>query len=321
MLKRTLLLGALAAAVVAAPAQAQSASAPHAPAHRSPSSDGPRRLWYRILVTADLTKAGDVPGATYTEHRSSHVKFRLESRAAVLLYHQCDATNVDGFAPDVVAQMLDATRSAITCDDARANMRRLGFSRTWIRRAHLVEDVRFVANADGFADQLDRHDTVDAHVTSVPTLPGEPIDCPEQTLEIYRTTAPEGIVGSIQTSSAARDGVSVSFRAPLPLDANGLVGGEGGPCHVRSTGAEILQPHLGDWFRGEAFGDSEFYGGPPPVPAPVHFRIGNRFGRSFTIDVNAPRREPILNVDWLTTGSARLAFSVCPRGGRDVSSC
>jgi hypothetical protein len=320
MLKRTLIAGALAAAVVAPTAQAQSASAPRAPSRHVPSAH-PKRLWYRISATADLTKTGDVAGPTYTEHRVTHVKFRLYSRTAVLLYRQCNAMNVDGFDPELVAEMLDAARSAVTCDQLRSKMRELGFSRAWIRRAHLVEDVRFVANADGFADQLERHDEVPARVTSSPNAPGDPIDCPAQTLEIFRTTAPEAINGSLQTNSAAGDGVSMGFAAPLPLDADGIVGGEGGPCHVRSTGAEVLSTGLVDWFRGEAFGYMPMYGGPPPTPAPLRFRIGRRFGRSFTIDTNESVQDHAENVDWLTTGAVRVGFDLCPRGGRDVRGC
>src|SRR4051812_48707715 len=114
MLKRTLIVGALAAAVVAPTAQAQSASAPHAPSRHAPTQPA-KRLWYRITATSDLTKTGDVPGPGYAEHRFSHVKFRLYSRTAVVLYRQCNATNVDGFDPELVAEMIDAARIAVTC--------------------------------------------------------------------------------------------------------------------------------------------------------------------------------------------------------------
>jgi hypothetical protein len=315
MLKRSLAIGALAAAVVAPAAHAQSAPTPGHPSHRPPV-----RLWYRIVITADLTKQGDFAYPALTDHRSVRIQLQLRSRAAVLLYRQCEALNVAGFEPKVIAQIIDLTRSAVSCDQVRAEARRLGFSRAWIRRAGFVEDVRFAANAEGFVDNYERRTEVPMHVTTSPNTGPEPIDCPPQVLEIVRTTAAEPVGGRLETASAARDGVNSSIFFPIGLRAEAFVGGEGGPCHVRSTGAETLAPRLVGRFRGDAFGPTPAYGA-TPTPSLVRFKVGRRFGRSFTIESGESVQEPMANGTWVTSGPVRLQFDLCDRGGRRPSGC
>jgi hypothetical protein len=315
MLKRILAVGALATAVAAPAANAQSASTPGRPSHRPPV-----RLWYRIALLGDLTKTGDFSSPVYTDHRSVHVKVRLRSRTAVLLYRQCEALNIAGFEPRVIAQVIDLTRSAVSCDEVRAEARRLGFSRAWIRRAGFVEDVRFAANAEGFVDAYERRTDVPQHVTTSPTTGPEPIDCPPQTVAIVRTTATEPVGGRLETISAARDGVSTSIFFPRILTSPAAVGSEGGPCHVRSTGAETLVPNLSTWFRGDAFGPSPAYGA-TPTPSVLRFRIGRRFGQSFEVQSSEAVQEPMANGTWVTSGPVTLFFEPCDRGGRRPSGC
>jgi hypothetical protein len=315
MLKRILAMGALAAAVVAPAAHAQSTATPGNHRPRPPV-----RLWYRIALLGDLTKAGDFASPVYTDHRSVHVKLRLRSRTAVLLYRQCEALNIAGFEPKVIAQVIDLTRSAVSCDQVRAEARRLGFSRAWIRRAGFVEDVRFAANAEGFVDAYERRIDVPQHVTTSPNTGSEPIDCPPQTVGIVRMSAKEPVGGRLETISAARDGVSTSVFFPRTLTSPAAVGSEGGPCHVRSTGAETLVPSLATWFRGDAFGPSPAYG-PTPTPSVLRFSIGRRFGQSFETQSREAVQEPMANGTWLTSGPVTLFFELCPRGGRDVSRC
>jgi hypothetical protein len=315
MLKRSLAAGALAATLAAPAAHAQSASTPGHPSGRPPV-----RLWYRITVTADLTKSGDFASPVFTDHRSVHIKLQMRSRTAVLLYRQCEALNIAGFEPKVVAQVIDLTRSAVSCDQVRAEARRLGFSNRWIRRAGFVEDVRFRANTDGFIDAYERRTDVPTHVTTSPNTGPEPIDCPPQTVEIVRLTAPETAVGSLETASAARDGVGTTIAFPINLRGEAFVGSEGGPCHVRSTGAETLVPRLVGGFRGDAFGPSPGYGA-TPTPSLVRFRSAGRFGRSFIIDGRESVQEPMANGTWITSGPVRLQFALCDRGGRRPSGC
>jgi hypothetical protein len=287
--------------MLAAPAaHAQSASTPGHPNGRPPV-----RLWYRIAVIAALSTQGDFASPVYTDHRSVNVTLRLRSRTAVLLYRQCEAVNVAGFEPKVIAQIIDLTRSAVSCDQVRAEAWRLGFSR----------------------------------------------------LEIGRTSAAEPVGGRLDTASAARDGVATAVFFPTTLTSPAAVGSEGGPCHVRSTGAETLVPHLATWFRGDAFGPSPAYGATPTpslmrfrigrrfgqpfdiqtresVQEPltngtwvtssaalVRFKIGNRFGDSFDVDEAGVVKEPLGNGTWVTSGATELHFEPCPRGGRDVSGC
>jgi hypothetical protein len=316
MLKRSLAAGVLAATLVAPAALAQSATTPGHPSRRPPV-----RLWYRLIVTADLTKQGDFAFPVYTDHRSVRIKLQMRSRTAVLLYRQCEALNIAGFEPTVIAQIIDLQRSAVSCEQVRAEARRLGFTNRWIRRAGFVEDVRFRANTDGFIDSYERRTDVPAHVTTSPnTGPLEPIDCPPQTHDIVRLTAPETAGGSLATASAARDGVGTSITFPLPLRGEAFTGSEGGPCHVRSTGAETLVPHLAGGFRGDAFGPSPGYGA-TSTPSLVRFRSAGRFGRSFTIDSRESVQEPMANGTWITSGPIRLQFELCDRGGRRASGC
>jgi hypothetical protein len=315
MLKRSLAAGALAATLITPAAQAQSASTPGQPSRRPAV-----RLWYRLTVTADLTKQGDFASPVYTDHRSVQIKLQMRSRTAVLLYRQCEALNIAGFEPKVIAQIIGLQRSAVSCAQVRAEAHRLGFSNRWIRRAGFVEDVRFRANTDGFIDSYERHTDVPAHVTTSPNTGPEPIDCPPQTHDIVRLAAPETVGGSLDTVSAARDGVSTTIAFPINLRGTAFVGSEGGPCHVRSTGAETLVPHLIDWFRGDAFGASPGYGA-TPTPSLVRFRSAGRFGRSFTIESRESVQEPMANGTWITTGPVKLQFALCDRGGRRASGC
>jgi len=315
MLKRSLAAGALAVTLAAPAAHAQSASTPGNPSPRPPV-----RLWYRVALIADLTKAGDFASPVYTDHRSVHVRLRLRSRTAVLLYRQCEALNIAGFEPRVIAQIIDLQRSAVSCDQVRAEARRLGFSRRWIRRAGFVEDVRFAANAQGFVDAYERRIDVPQHVTTSPNTGPEPIDCPPQTVEIVRTSAAEAVGGRLDTASVARDGVAIAVSFPTTLTSPAAVGSEGGPCHVRSTGAETLVPHLATWFRGDAFASSPAYG-ETPTPSLLRFRIGRNFGQSFDIQSRESVSEPMANGTWLTSGPVTLSFEPCARGGRRPSGC
>src|SRR5262245_66184393 len=132
MLKRTLIASAMVAAALAPAAQAQSPAAPHAPG-RQPSSPPPKRLWYRLTAAVNRTQALDVANPAYTDHRSSQVQFVLESRTAVVLYQQCNATNIAGFDPKLVAELVNAEASAVTCAELRDKMRQLGFSAAEVR--------------------------------------------------------------------------------------------------------------------------------------------------------------------------------------------
>jgi hypothetical protein len=315
MLKRILLVAGALAALAAPAAHAQSASTPGHPSHRPPV-----RLWYRIVATADLTKQGDFASPTYTDHRSVRIQLQLRSRTAVLLYRQCEALNVAGFEPKVIAQIIDLQRSAVTCAQVRAEARRLGFSRRWIRRAGFVEDVRFRANAEGFVDNYERRTDLPLRVTTSPNTGPEPIDCPPQTVEIVRVVTAEPVGGSLDTASAARDGINVGIGFPINLRGEAFTGSEGGPCHVRSTGAETLVPRLVGGFRGDAFGPSPAYGA-TPTPSLLRFKIGRRFGRSFTIEERESVQEPLANGTWTTSGPVRLQFELCGRGGRRPSGC
>ena len=269
MLKRILAIGALAALAAAPAADAQSPSTPGNHTHRPPV-----RLWYRIALLGDITKAGDFASPAYTDHRSVHVNLRLSSRTAVLLYRQCTALGIDGFDPREAARLVDFNRVAADCAQTRRFMRRHGFSRGEIREARLVDDVRFAANAEGFVDAYEARTDVPQHVTTSPnTGPLEPIDCPPQTVGIVRTSATEPVGGRLETISAARDGVSTSIFFPRTLTSPAAVGSEGGPCRVRSTGAETLVPYLSTGFRGDAFGPSPAYG---PTPTPSVLRVQDR---------------------------------------------
>jgi hypothetical protein len=316
MLKTSLAATLLVAALAAPAAHAQSATTPGHPTRRPPV-----RLWYRLVVTADLTKQGDFASPVYTDHRSVRIKLQMRSRTAVLLYRQCEALNVAGFEPKVIAQIIDLTRSAVSCDQVRAEARRLGFGHAWIRRAHFVEDVRFRANTDGFVDSYERRTEVPAHVTTSPnTGPLEPIDCPPQVGGIVRVVTPENVIGSLGTASAARDGVGTTITFPINLRGEAFVGSQGDPCHVRSTGAETLVPRLVGGFRGDAFGPSPGYGA-TPTPSLVRFNSAGRFGRSFTIESRESVQEPLANGTWVTSGPVTLRFELCDRGGRRASGC
>ena len=314
MLKRSLAAGALAAALAAPAAHAQSASTPGHPSQRPPV-----RLWYRLMVTADLTKQGDFSGPVYTDHRSVHIRLQLRSRTAVLLYRQCEALNIAGFEPRVVAQIIDLERSAVTCAQVRAEARRLGFSNRWIGAP--VRRGRAFPRERGRLRRLLRapHRRPGARDDQPETGP-EPIDCPAQTYAIVRLAGPETVGGSLATASAARDGVNTSVAFPLTLRGTAYVGSEGGPCHVRSTGAEVLVPHLIDWFRGDAFGQSPGYG-ETPTPSLLRFNIGRRFGRSFAIEGRESVEEPMANGTWVTSGPVKLEFDLCARGGRRAGDC
>jgi hypothetical protein len=262
---------------------------------------------------------GDFAWPAYTDHRLSHIKLRVRARAAVLLYRQCTALNVAGFDPKLVAQIIDLTRSAVTCDRVRAEMRRAGIGRTWIRRAHLVEDVRFKANHEGFVDQFELRTDLPARETTSGGSP-DPIDCPAQTVGILRTTGPEPVRGDLETVSAAREGVSAGIVFPRTLVHEALVGSTGGPCHYRATGAETLVPRLVGGFRGAAFDPTPGYDA-PPLPSIVRFRSAGRFGRSFTISRRESVQEPLANGTWMTSGPVELQFDLCDRGGRRPSGC
>ena len=178
-----------------------------------------------------MAKFGDFTFPTYTDHRSTHLKVHLKTRAAVLLYRQCTALGIDGFDPKLAAGVIDFNRAAVDCAQTRAYMRRVGFSRQQIRKARLVDDVRFTAaRGDGVADQFERRLDVPARVESAAA--GAQVDCPPQTLDIVRITSPAAVEGSVQSASAARDGVSVHIGAPRSRLDNVEVGSEGGPWPV-----------------------------------------------------------------------------------------
>ncbi len=306
LIRRTLAGAVMLSAALAAPVQAASA----------PS----KRLWYRIEATAEVAKFGDFTFPTYTDHRSTHLKVHLKTRAAVLLYRQCTALGIDGFDPKLAAGVIDFNRAAVDCAQTRAYMRRVGFSRQQIRKARLVDDVRFTARGDSVADQFERRLDVPARVESAAA--GAQVDCPPQTLDIVRITSPAAVEGSVQSASAARDGVSVHIGAPRSRLDNVEVGSEGGPCVFRGSGAVYTTPRLA---RGAAAGSSVFgwragYGF-APSPALVRFTIGDRFGRSFSVDGAGVVKEPLANGVWETAGTTELTFKLCPRGGRDVSGC
>jgi hypothetical protein len=284
------------------------------------ASPPPKRLWYRIEATADVIKFGDFTSPAFTEHRSTHMKVQLKSRSAVLLYRQCTALGIDNFRPRLVARVIDFNRAAVDCAQTRRFMHRVGFTRQEIRQARLVDDVRFTARGDGLANQFERRSDVPARVEGTPA--GAAVDCPPQTLDIVRITAPAAVEGAVRTASAVRDGVSVEIGAsPTRLD-NVEVGSEGGPCIIRSTGGPWTTPRL---IRGAAAGSGVFgwragYGY-LPAPALVRFKIGDRFGTSFDVEGAGVVKEPLGNGTWETAGTTELHFKLCPRGGRDVSGC
>ena len=124
----------------------------------------------------------------------------------------------------------------------------------------------------------------------------------------------------LDTASAARDGVSTSVFFPRILRGEAFVGSEGGPCILRSTGAEVIVTHLAGGFRGDAFGPSPAYGA-TPTPSVLRFRIGRRFGHSFDIQSQESVQEPLANGTWVTSGPVTLSFDLCDRGGRRPSGC
>jgi hypothetical protein len=303
MLTRRILPAAIVALLVAPAAEAAS----------------PKRVWYRIETTAEVVKAGDFTFGLQTEHRVTRVKLRLKSRAAVLLYHQCTALGIDKFDPKRAARLVNFNLAAVDCAQTRAFMRRVGYSRSEIGKAQLVDDVRFTAKGEGFADEFERRSELPARNAGTPAAP---IDCPPQALDVVRTTAPAPVEGTLATASAVRDGVSVVMGAPKGLLDNVAIGSEGGPCIVRANGSQTRVPRL---VVGPAPGPSVFgwragYGFLPPA-ALVRFRIGRRFGQSFDVDGGGVIEEPLANGTWRTSGVTDLHFKLCPRGGRDVSGC
>jgi hypothetical protein len=237
----------------------------------------------------------------------------------VLLYRQCTALNVAGFDPKLVAQIIDLTRSAVTCDRVRAEMRRVGISRSWIRRAHLVDDVRFRANHEGFVDRFEQGTDIPAHETTSGGSP-DAIDCPPQTVGIVRTTGPEPVRGDVETISAARDGVSTGIVFPRTLVHEALVGSTGEPCHYRATGAETMGPRLGGGLpRRRVRPHTELR----RAAAAVHRALPQRGAFRPLVHDRDPRVRSgtLANGTWVTSGPVTLQFDLCDRGGRRPSGC
>ena len=281
---------------------------------RAAAVRAPVRRWYRVSAEVTLHKSGDFAFESYTDHRETNITLRLRSRTAFILFHQCvPLATPGGLDAKDLSFVAGLARSAFSCVELKEKLRERGFSARDIRNLRLTDDVRFTANGEGFLDGFEQTINVPERPTTF--LNGLPGICPAQTTVRVRVLGlPVAIGGLLKTASAARDGVLL--RPELEIGVQSESGTLGAPCFVAGTGEQVGAPG-----RLVQRRTSLRLLADKPNPEPVRFKIGRRFGRSFTVTGAPITTEPLANGKWTTTSNVTLKFTPCPRGGRDVNGC